>query len=93
MPKQDPQPGLALAVRELRTARGLSQEELANRSGVHLTWIGHIESGKTNPSWATTKRVARGLGIPHGTLAELGEVKDGELAGGRAGEDPGAAAG
>jgi transcriptional regulator with XRE-family HTH domain len=79
MPKQDPQPGLALAVRELRTARGLSQEELANRSGVHLTWIGRLESGRINPSWATTKRVARGLGVPHSTLAALGAEMDDEL--------------
>ena len=79
MPRPDPQPGLAYAVRQLRTAQGLSQEELAHRSGVHLTWIGRLESGATNPSWGTTKRVARGLGIPHATLAALGEARDSEL--------------
>jgi transcriptional regulator with XRE-family HTH domain len=81
MPRPDPQPGLACAVRQLRTTLGLSQEELAHRAGVHLTWIGRLESGAANPSWATTKRVAHGLGIPHARLAELGEAKDGELAG------------
>ncbi|HEX2393676.1 MAG TPA: helix-turn-helix transcriptional regulator [Solirubrobacterales bacterium] len=80
MPRLDPQPGLASAVRELRTAKGLSQEELANRAGVHLTWVGRLESGAANPSWGTTKRVARGLGVPHALLAALGEAKDGELA-------------
>jgi transcriptional regulator with XRE-family HTH domain len=79
MPRADPQPGLARAVRELRTAQKLSQEELANRSGLHLTWIGRIESGTTNPSWGNTKRVADGLGIPHAVLAALGEAKDAEL--------------
>jgi transcriptional regulator with XRE-family HTH domain len=79
MPRKDPQPGLARAVRHLRTKMGLSQEELAHRSEVHLTWIGRLESGIANPSWATTKRVARGLGVPHATLAALGEAKDGEL--------------
>lgn len=80
MPRQEPQPGLARAVRQLRTAQGLSQEELASRSDIHLTWIGRLESGATNPTWGTTKRVARGLGVPHSTLAALGEAKDIELA-------------
>ena len=81
MPRAEPQPGLASAVRHLRTAQGISQEELAHRTGMHLTWIGRLESGATNPSWGTTKRVARGLGVPHALLAALGEAKDGELAG------------
>lgn len=83
MPKPEPQLGLACAVRQLRTEKGLSQEELANRAGVHLTWIGRLESGAANPSWGTTKRVARGLGVPHSELAALGETKDGELAAAR----------
>ncbi len=81
MPRSEPQPGLALAVRQLRTERGLSQEELAHRAGVHLTWIGRLESGATNPSWGTTKLLARGLGVPHAALAALGEAKDAELGG------------
>jgi transcriptional regulator with XRE-family HTH domain len=80
MPRAEPQPGLACAVRQLRTERGLSQEELAHRAGVHLTWIGRIESGFTNPTWSTTKRVAEGLGVRHSTLAALGEAKDDERA-------------
>lgn len=78
MPRPEPQPGLACAVRQLRTAQGLSQEELAHRAGVHLTWIGRLESGATNPTWGTTKRVAHGLGVPHSALAALGEAKDKE---------------
>lgn len=81
MPRPDPQPGLADAVRQLRTALGISQEELAHRSDLHLTWICRVESGRTNPSWATTKRVARGLGVSHAMLAALGEAKDSDLTG------------
>ncbi len=80
MPRAEPQPGLARAVRQLRTAQGLSQEELAHRAGVHLTWIGRLESGAANPGWGISKRVARGLGVTHSALAELGEAKDAELA-------------
>ena len=81
MPRAEPQPGLASAVRQLRTAQGLSQEELALRAGVHLTWIGRLESGATNPTWGNTKRVAHGLGVPHADLAALSEAKDRKLAG------------
>ncbi len=79
MPRSEPQPGLASAVRQLRTERGLSQEELANRAGVHLTWVGRVESGAPNPSWGITKLIAGGLGVPHAMLAALGEAKDAEL--------------
>ncbi len=81
MPRQEPQPGLARAVRWLRASQGLTQEELAHRADLHLTWIGRLESGATNPSWGTTKRVARGLGISHAALAALGAEKDRELDG------------
>ena len=81
MPRREPQSGLARAVRQLRVASGLSQEELATRSNVHLTWVGRLESGNANPSWGTTKRIARGLGVPHGALAALGEAYDNDLEG------------
>jgi predicted transcriptional regulator len=80
MPRAEPQPGLACAVRQLRTTLGISQEELAHRAGVHLTWIGRMESGSANPGWGITKRVASGLGVSHSRLAALGEEKDAELA-------------
>jgi len=55
-------------VRELRVATGLSQEELAFRSGVHRTYLGGIEQGKRNPSLKNIAAIAKALGI---TLAEL----------------------
>ncbi len=33
-----------------RTELGLSQEQLAHRSGVHRTFVGHIERGEVNPT-------------------------------------------
>jgi transcriptional regulator with XRE-family HTH domain len=55
-------------VRELRLARGLSQEELAFRAGIHRTYPGGIERGKRNPSLKNISAVAQALDI---TLSEL----------------------
>ena len=38
------------ALREFRTARGLTQEELAFESGYHPVYIGLLERGKKSPS-------------------------------------------
>ena len=56
-------PALGFAVRELRRARGLSQDELAARSGMHRTYVGGIERGRRNPTYASLARLARGLGV------------------------------
>lgn len=55
-------------VRELRTARGWSQEELAHRAGVHWTYLGGIERGERNPALLNIGRVARALGVSLGEL-------------------------
>lgn len=49
-------------VRELRLAKGLSQEELAFRSGVHRTYLGSIERGERNPSLKNIAAIAEALG-------------------------------
>ncbi len=55
-------------VRELRTTRGLSQEELAFKSGVHRTYLGGIERGERNPSLRNISAIAEALGV---TLSQL----------------------
>ncbi len=58
-------------VRELRKARGFSQEELAHRAGLHYTYVGGIERGERNPALVNIGRIARALKVP---LAELFSV-------------------
>lgn len=50
-------------VRELRTALGLSQEELASRAGVHRTYIGMIERAEKNITLENIERVAKALNL------------------------------
>lgn len=72
-PRSEPQPGLGRAIRELREAAGLSQEELAHQADIHPTWISHLESGRNNPSWGTVRRIAAALGVRLSELASLAE--------------------
>lgn len=55
-------------VRELRLAIGLSQEELAFKSGMHRTYLGGIERGERNPSLKNIAAIAKALGV---TLSQL----------------------
>ncbi len=50
-------------LRELRTERGLSQEELGFESNYHRTYISQLERGQKNPSLKAIFRLARVLGI------------------------------
>ncbi len=54
---------LAANVRELRTHAGISQEELAHRTGLHRTYVGAIERAERNVSLATLEALATGLRV------------------------------
>ena len=64
-------------VRELREAKGLSQEELAFKVGVHRTYLGGIERGERNPSLKNIDLIANALGISLAELFLFGERKPG----------------
>jgi transcriptional regulator with XRE-family HTH domain len=50
-------------VRELRKERGLSQRDLAGRSGIDFTYLSKIENGRMEPpSEEVIRRVALALG-------------------------------
>lgn len=49
------------AVRKIRLERGISQEELADRCGLHRTYISDIELGKRNLSLENIECIAISL--------------------------------
>jgi transcriptional regulator with XRE-family HTH domain len=48
---------------ELRFEQALTQEELAQRAGVHAVTISDIERGDRKASAKTTRKLAAGLGV------------------------------
>ena len=60
-------------VRKFRGIRGLSQERLAQLSGLHRTYIGAIERGERNITLLNAQRIASALNL---TLAELVGLQD-----------------
>jgi transcriptional regulator with XRE-family HTH domain len=55
-------------VRELRRERGLTLEELAERSGVSRAMISKLERGEKNPTLVVAAKLAEGFGV---TLSQL----------------------
>lgn len=60
---------LGACIRELRDARGWTQEELGDRADVPQTTISSLESGRvTRTSDATMRQIAEALGVPRRVL-------------------------
>ncbi|MGI6855562.1 cupin domain-containing protein [Mesorhizobium sp. 1B3] len=57
-------------VRELRKARGLTLQEVAERSGLSLGFVSQIERGKSSPSVRVLARLADSLQVLIGDLFE-----------------------
>lgn len=51
------------AVREQRTAKGISQEELAMRIGADQAYISRIEAGQMNVTLETVEQIAKALDL------------------------------
>ena len=54
---------LAERVRFLREEQDISQEKLAERAGLHRTYIGMVERLERNPSLICIHKIANGLGV------------------------------
>lgn len=62
---------LAANIRRLRRERGLSQEELAHRSGIDRSYVGQIERARHKATVVTLGKVAKALAVLPGDLLVL----------------------
>lgn len=53
----------AMRLKEIRQSRGLSQEGLADRAGLHRTYVGSVERAERNVSIDNMERIARALEV------------------------------
>jgi XRE family transcriptional regulator, regulator of sulfur utilization len=63
MPSSNLRAALAEQIRLFRSKKGLSQEELAFRAGLHRTYISLIERGKKSPTIDCLVRVSGALDV------------------------------
>ena len=68
-----PQP-FGMHVRSLRRARGLTQDALAERSGLSADTIRRLEHGSFSPSLETLRKLCLGLDLMFSTLFESFEL-------------------
>lgn len=51
-------------VKALREAKDWSQEELADRAGMHRTYVSAVERAVRNPTLTVIERIAKALKVP-----------------------------
>lgn len=62
------------AVRQLRDARGWSQEQLAEQAGLNRSYVGEIERGDVIVSLSTVAKLAHAFGLSPSALVNRGET-------------------
>jgi transcriptional regulator with XRE-family HTH domain len=63
MPAVTPEERFAANLRRQRRAKGLSQEQLAEKTGLHPSEVSRLERAVREPRLGTIVRLARGLGV------------------------------
>lgn len=61
-------------IRSLRRARGLTQEAVAERSGLSVDTVRRLEAGTFSPSLDTLRKLCAGLDLMLSTLFESYEL-------------------
>lgn len=67
------EPRLIVRLKEVRTAGGLTQQELADRAGVSRKTVNTIENRVFTPSVVVALTLAKALDAPLGALFELSD--------------------
>ena len=65
---------LGTAIRTLRAAKGLSQEELALAAEVDRSYLGRIERGDNNVALLTLLKIAKALGVTTSKLMHTAKL-------------------
>jgi len=63
---------LGEAIREVRKARGMTQEEVADAIGVGVNYLSLLENGRRGVSTATLNKLGRALRVPPSLIMVLG---------------------
>ena len=50
-------------IRQIRQTLAVSQEEIAHRAGIHVTYLSGVERGVRNPSLKNIRAIALALGV------------------------------
>ena len=70
--------GLGKRLKELREAKGLSQEGLARAAGISVSSVSKLEQQKgesgQDPTWSTIQALARALGVDCTAFADCEEA-------------------
>src|SRR5436305_1708171 len=62
-PVRPPLPAFAIKLKALRESAGLTQEELAQKAGLHVGAVFKLEQGRREPTWATVQTLCKALGV------------------------------
>lgn len=71
------------AIRELREARGLTLDTLAEAAGMHTTYLSRIERAHSSPTWEKVTALAEALNLPVSAIATSYEAQADQTSGGR----------
>lgn len=69
-------------LKEQRLMLGISQEQIAARSGLHRTYISDVERGARNVSLVSLERLSAAVELPVSQIMILAEAKRGSQGGG-----------
>ena len=70
MPPVTPEERFAANLRRQRLAKGLSQEQLAAKTGLHPSEVSRLERAVREPRLGTIVKLARGLGVSASELVK-----------------------